>query len=150
MAINKREFLKLSGATAGSGLVLAACGAGTTAGRAATLRPLTDDVVPITVEERLARVAKAQSLMAEHGLAALIIEPGSAMLYFSGIRWRRSERLTALVIPREGDIAVVTPYFEEPSVRESMTCCTPRLRSSSRFASLPAVAKTSAPTACAS
>ena len=69
MAINKREFLKLSGATAGSGLVLAACGAGTTAGRAATLRPLTDDVVPITVEERLARVAKAQSLMAEHGLA---------------------------------------------------------------------------------
>lgn len=43
------------------------------------------------------------------------------MLYFSGIRWWRSERLTALVIPREGEIAVVTPYFEEPSVRESMT-----------------------------
>jgi Xaa-Pro dipeptidase len=29
--------------------------------------------------------------------------------------------LTAIVIPREGDIAVVTPFFEEPSVRESMT-----------------------------
>ena len=43
------------------------------------------------------------------------------MLYFSGIRWWRSERLTAVVIPREGDIGVVTPYFEEPSVRESMT-----------------------------
>jgi Xaa-Pro dipeptidase len=43
------------------------------------------------------------------------------MLYFSGISWRRSERLTALIIPREGEIGVVTPYFEEPSVRESMT-----------------------------
>jgi Xaa-Pro dipeptidase len=59
--------------------------------------------------------------MAEHGIAAIVLEPGSAMVYFSGINWRRSERMTALIIPREGDIAVVTPYFEEPSVRESMT-----------------------------
>lgn len=59
--------------------------------------------------------------MTEAGLDAVVIEPGSTMVYFSGIRWWRSERLTALVIPRSGDIAVVTPYFEEPSVRESMT-----------------------------
>jgi Xaa-Pro dipeptidase len=43
------------------------------------------------------------------------------MLYFSGVSWWRSERLTAVVIPREGDIGIVTPFFEEPSVRESMT-----------------------------
>ena len=28
--------------------------------------------------------------------------------------------LTAAVLPREGDIAIVTPHFEEPSVRESL------------------------------
>ena len=59
--------------------------------------------------------------MAENDIDAILLEPGSAMLYFSGVSWWRSERLTTVVIPREGDIAVVTPYFEEPSVRESMT-----------------------------
>jgi Xaa-Pro dipeptidase len=73
------------------------------------------------VDERKTRIAKAQRLMGDADLDAIVIEPGSSMLYFSGIQWWRSERLTALVIPRVGDIAVVTPYFEEPSVRESMS-----------------------------
>jgi Xaa-Pro aminopeptidase len=59
--------------------------------------------------------------MAEHHIDAILIEPGSAMLYFSGVSWRRSERLTAVIVPREGDTGIVTPFFEEPSVRESMT-----------------------------
>jgi Xaa-Pro dipeptidase len=121
MSISKREFLKLSGATAGAGVLLSACADKPTGTAPMSLSRITGDVLPITVEERLGRIAKAQSLMADNDIAALIVEPGSAMLYFSGISWRRSERLTALIIPREGEIAVVTPYFEEPSVRESMT-----------------------------
>ncbi|WP_160152369.1 Xaa-Pro peptidase family protein [Microbulbifer sp. ALW1] len=78
-------------------------------------------VQPITVAERQARVAKAQELMDASGIDAIVLEPGAAMLYFTGIRWWRSERLTCVIIPRRGDIAVVTPFFEEPSVRESMT-----------------------------
>jgi Xaa-Pro dipeptidase len=85
------------------------------------LKPITGDVKPITTLERKARVARAQELMDKAGLDALVIEPGSSMLYFSGIRWWRSERATLLIIPRSGEIAVVTPYFEEPSVRESMS-----------------------------
>jgi Xaa-Pro dipeptidase len=50
----------------------------------------------------------------------MILEPGAAMDYFSGIQWWRSERLTAVVIPKEGEIAVVCPFFEEPSIRESL------------------------------
>jgi Xaa-Pro dipeptidase len=122
MTINKREFLRLSGATAtvaALGTVTATEGAPTDA--AVELKPITGDALPISVEERLARVAKAQKLMTKHNIDAILIEPGSAMLYFSGISWWRSERLTAVIIPREGEIAVVTPYFEEPSVRESMT-----------------------------
>jgi Xaa-Pro dipeptidase len=41
-------------------------------------------------------------------------------VYFTGVQWWRSERLTAAVIPRDGDVAIVTPHFEEPSVRESL------------------------------
>ena len=42
------------------------------------------------------------------------------MTYFTGVQWWRSERLTAAIIPREGEACVVTPDFEEPSVRESL------------------------------
>ena len=120
MRINKREFLKLSGVTAGA-VALGACKPVSENEAEAKLVSLTDGVVPISVDERITRIEKAQRLMIENDIDAILIEPGSAMLYFSGIRWWRSERLTALVIPRDGDIGVVTPFFEEPSVRESMT-----------------------------
>lgn len=87
----------------------------------AALQPITGDAMPIGVDERLARIGKAQRLMRQQNIDAILLEPGSAMLYFTGISWWRSERLTAVVIPREGEIGVVTPFFEEPSVRESMT-----------------------------
>jgi len=58
--------------------------------------------------------------MAQHDIGALLIEPGSSLIYFTGVDWWRSERLTAAVLPREGQIAIVTPHFEEPSVRESL------------------------------
>ena len=115
MTVSKRDFFKLA---AGSALGLAGASvlpAGAAhAGDDAALKP-------ITGAERQARVAKAQKLMREAGISAVLLEPGAAMLYFTGISWRRSERLTAVVIPADGEIAVVTPFFEEPSVRESMT-----------------------------
>jgi Xaa-Pro dipeptidase len=121
MAISKRDFLKFAGVAAGVGALASSCGKPVSTLATGSLSRITDDVVPITADERLERVAKAQALMARHDISAILVEPGSAMLYFSGISWRRSERLTALIIPRDGDIGVVTPYFEEPSVRESMS-----------------------------
>ncbi len=118
--MKKRDFLKLSGAAAGAAMI-GACKPAEQQPKRSTLKPITGDAVPIGVEERLARIAKAQRLMQEQEIDAIVLEPGSAMLYFTGISWWRSERLTAVVIPREGEIGVVTPYFEEPSVRESMT-----------------------------
>ena len=87
---------------------------------AAGLNSMTGDVQPIGREEYLARIAKARALMAKHDIGALLIEPGAALIYFTGVHWWRSERLTAAVLPREGEIAIVTPHFEEPSVRESL------------------------------
>lgn len=113
--MNKREFLKLTSAV---GVTVAV---GKPAFGASELSDMTGDAVPIGVDERLARVAKAQRLMQASGIDALLLEAGSALIYFTGVRWWRSERFTGAIIPKEGDIAFVTPYFEEPSVRESMT-----------------------------
>jgi len=122
MTITKREFLKISTMAGTAAVVAAACGEETANAKAKPrLTAITRDAVPIGTEERLQRIAKAQALMEKHAIDAIVVEPGSAMLYFSGISWWRSERLTALIVPREGEIGIVTPYFEEPSVRESMT-----------------------------
>ena len=58
--------------------------------------------------------------MAGHGIGAVLIEPGSSLLYFTAVNWWRSERLTCAVLPVEGEPCLVTPFFEEPSVRESL------------------------------
>ena len=134
MEFNKRQFLKASGAALAaipfSHAAIASTSTSTTESESESvgnsigntdLKSLTENVIPISVKERKARIAKAQQLMQKHNIAAMILEPGAAMDYFSGIQWWRSERLTAVVIPKEGDIAVVCPFFEEPSIRESLT-----------------------------
>lgn len=84
------------------------------------LKDITTAVAPIGREEHLARIARAQALMKAAGIGAVLIEPGSSLIYFTGVRWGRSERLTAVVLPVEGEPCIVTPFFEEPSVRESL------------------------------
>ena len=83
-------------------------------------KPMTRDVKPVSRDEYLLRIDKARRLMARHGIGALLIEPGASMVYFTGVHWWRSERLTAVVLPRDGDLAIVTPHFEAPSVSESL------------------------------
>lgn len=115
MKFDKRDFLKLGAAGALLGPT-----AISNAFAQIDILPRVAQAKPISRREREARVAKVQGLMQGAGIDALIIEPGSSMVYFSGLRWWRSERLTALVIPKEGHPGVITPYFEEPSVRESL------------------------------
>src|SRR5213078_944561 len=82
------------------------------------LRRMTADVVPISDDERKARIAKAQRLMGEQKIDAICLEPGSSMFYFTGMRWGASERMFALVIPQRGELAWVCPKFEEERARE--------------------------------
>src|SRR5512138_903210 len=67
---------------------------------------------PISESEYAERRAKAQRLMAELHIQALFIEPGANLLYFSGIRWGRSERLFGMLLPRAGAPVFVVPAFE--------------------------------------
>lgn len=115
--VSRRTFFGIT--TAGAALA-------PSAGRAATrprpqhLAPLTRGAQPITALEHGARIAKLQTLMQQHKVAALLVEAGSALQYFTGINWWRSERTTAAIIPAEGGVVVVTPFFEEPSIRETL------------------------------
>ncbi len=104
-------------AGAGGAAMLAAMPGGL---RAASAGRLADAAVPITPAERMARIAKLQGLMQEQRIAALLVESGSSLTYFTGVRWSRSERITAAVIPAQGQPIIVTPFFEAPSVKETL------------------------------
>src|SRR5256714_1750304 len=60
--------------------------------RAAGLSSITTGVQPISVQEHSARVAKVQTAMQQRRIAALLVEAGSTLEYFTGIHWWRSER----------------------------------------------------------
>jgi Xaa-Pro dipeptidase len=71
-----------------------------------------------TPDEFQARIVKAQQAMKEFGLGAIVLEPGPAMMYLTGVRWGKSERSFIVVIPAKGEPAFVLPGFEEMRARE--------------------------------
>lgn len=115
MTVSRRAILGIAAA----GAAVAAVG-GAAQSRSPGLSSLTAGAQPIGPQELNARIAKVQGLMQQRKVAALLVESGSTLEYFTGIRWHRSERLTVAVIPATGQAAVVTPFFEEPSVRETL------------------------------
>lgn len=119
--MNKRSLIKYTAAiTAGSILSDSLVFAKKKEKDPIDFKSMTKTAQPITPNERKQRLRKAQELMQDQGIEALVLEAGSALIYFTGVKWRRSERFTGAIIPKEGDMAFVTPYFEEPSIRESM------------------------------
>ncbi len=130
MCTDRRDFLKASAGVAGATLLGSRFSFAHTDDADAIqqrqdvpesikrLQRMTKDVVPISDDERKARIAKAQRLMAEQKIDAIYLEPGSSMFYFTGMRWGTSERMFALVIPHRGELAWVCPKFEEERARE--------------------------------
>jgi Xaa-Pro dipeptidase len=119
--LSRRTFLR---GTAAAPFLSAAAIAGASAlpSAASAVEPgtLTAGAKAISTDERRTRIAKVQALMVQRRISALLVEPGSTLDYFTGIRWRLSERITLAVIPARGEVVVVTPAFEEPSVRETL------------------------------
>ena len=59
----------------------------------AAMTSMRGDVPPIGVEERLKRIARAQTIMHEKGIDALYLDVSSSMVYFTGLNFRRTERM---------------------------------------------------------
>ena len=123
MSIRRRDFINLTGMAAATSMVT-----GFKAGVVnqpmdpnQSLESMTADVVPIAQAEREERIAKAQRLLAENKMDALILDCGTSLNYFTGIRWWPSERTMVAIIPARGEIQYVCPGFEEARLREQIT-----------------------------
>ena len=121
MNLKRRNFIQLTSLLAGASL---SSGFRTCAsdkdqkGKAETLRSATGDIKPISTEERKERIAKAQRLLLQNNMKALVLESGSSLGYFTGISWWPSERTMVAIIPSVGDIVYACPAFEEGRFRE--------------------------------
>ena len=92
-------------------------GGSTFAAELERMAPMTADVTPIPVTDLRERVAKAQRLMRDQGIDALYLDTSTNLRYFTGIALGLTERLHGAVIPADGEIAYLSPAFEEPKTR---------------------------------
>ncbi len=132
--LSRRGFLSLGPIAVGASLGSRAAGAehetrrprASTWGQAnvppsiAALTSMKEKARPITNDERRARIEKARRLMAEQGMAALMLTGGTSLLYFSNIRWGLSERLFSMVVPAKGEPFYVLPAFEADRAQEQI------------------------------
>ncbi|MGV0788835.1 Xaa-Pro peptidase family protein [Mycolicibacterium sp. XJ2] len=65
------------------------------------------------------RLRAAASAAADAGLAGLVITPGYDLRYLAGSRAQTFERLTALVLPADGEATIVVPRLELAALKES-------------------------------
>ncbi len=119
MVLNRRTMIGTGAAMAATALLARGTTAWAAAQEAAELKPIALPP-PIAPAERVTRLRGARDLMRRHGIGAVLIESGPSLDYYTGIQWWRSERLTGVIIPAEGDPIVVTPFFEQPSIKEML------------------------------
>ena len=85
------------------------------------LANMTNQVKAISEAEFKQRIKKAQAIMAENNIAATYIDAGTNLYYFTGTRWYASERMVGAIIPQQGEIKYITPYFEVNTLSQYMT-----------------------------
>ncbi|MDX1279836.1 MAG: Xaa-Pro peptidase family protein [Shewanella colwelliana] len=95
-------------------------GGSTPAQELAKLSDMTEGVVGINKDEFSARVEKAQQLMRDQGLAAIYINAGTNLYYFTGTRWYASERMVGAIIPANGAVEYIAPAFEVDTLKGFM------------------------------
>ena len=127
MSLKRRDFINLSVLTAATGVVstISSCNTKEASTEKASslddLRSMTTDIKPISTEERKTRIDKAQRLLTEQKMSALILDAGTSLEYFTGISWWPSERTMVAIIPSKGEVKYVCPGFEEARLRELIT-----------------------------
>jgi Xaa-Pro dipeptidase len=137
MKVSRRELLKIASITGAGAAATARSASPLDSGRTQQdlhstlgelpaafdkLQPLGDRVKPIRVDELQGRIAHAQELMtnAKPRFDALYVTPGTTLAYYVGTPWGLSERIVALMIPREGQPLMICPAFEEGRLREQL------------------------------
>jgi Xaa-Pro dipeptidase len=86
----------------------------------AGLSDMTGGMVAIGKDEHVQRIARAQAFMQAQGIAAVYLNAGTNMTYFTGTKWYASERMVGAILPASGALEYIAPAFEESTVKDFM------------------------------
>ena len=64
------------------------------------------------------RMARVRARMADRAVDVLLLSTGADLPWLTGYEALETERLTMLVLPRDGDATIVVPRLEAARVRE--------------------------------
>lgn len=84
----------------------------------AALQPMTGEISAITLTEYQQRLDRACALMRNAKIAAIYLNAGSNLLYFTGTRWYASERLVGAILTADGQLQYLAPVFEIATLTE--------------------------------
>ncbi|NRA20124.1 MAG: aminopeptidase P family protein [Oceanospirillaceae bacterium] len=87
----------------------------------AKLNDVCQAIAPITVAEFSDRIKRAQVLMQRENIAAIYLNAGTNLFYFSGTKWSPSERMVGAILPAEGELVYIVPFFEQGTILQFMT-----------------------------
>lgn len=126
MNVKRKDFIKLGALSVTASVIprLSSCSAPDASKPKETksnFSSLSADTKPISKAERESRIDKAQQLLAKNNMAALVLDCGTSLEYFTGVSWWPSERTMVAVIPAKGTVKYVCPAFEESRFRELIT-----------------------------
>ncbi|MBB5607487.1 MULTISPECIES: Xaa-Pro peptidase family protein [unclassified Janthinobacterium] len=86
----------------------------------ASLSDMTAGMTPIGKDEHAQRIVKAQTYMREQGIAAIYLNAGANLTYFTGTKWYASERMVGAILPASGPLEYIAPAFEESTLQGFM------------------------------
>jgi len=112
MSFTRREFLKVGGVSITTFGFVKNLFSRSEDATVAKVKRMVDNVKPLTPEDYQMRLEKAQCLMAEHKIDGLFLSGSTNLIYFTKVRWGRSERTFGAVFNREGNPIWVGPAFE--------------------------------------
>lgn len=95
-------------------------GGSTIAAELAAIEPIADQVAPIAAREFQARMDKACALMQAQGLNVLYLHAGTNLYYFTGMKWRSSERMVGALLFADGTLVYIAPHFEKGTILDFM------------------------------
>lgn len=86
----------------------------------AALSDMSGGMTAISKDEHQARIARAQAFMRDQGIAAVYLNAGTNMTYFTGTKWYASERMVGAILPASGALEYIAPAFEEATIVDFM------------------------------
>jgi len=120
MSFSRREFLKIGGLSVATYGFISNVFSSPENSVKSELKNMVSDVKPLTLEDYQKRLEKAKRLLAEHNLDALFLTGSTNLIYFTNVRWWRSERTFGTVINRKGHPIWICPAFERERAQEQV------------------------------